>query len=56
MLSGTKMGNTKGAFLSDAVWLQMEIDPLSGPEIEALLAKAYNAPKDVVSAAAQLVP
>ena len=44
------------AFLSDAARRQMEIDPLSGPEIEALLAKAYNAPKDVIAAAAQLVP
>jgi len=44
------------AFLSDAARLQMEIDPLDGPAIEALLAKAYNAPRDVVAAAAQLVP
>jgi tripartite-type tricarboxylate transporter receptor subunit TctC len=43
-------------FLSDAARLQMEIDPLSGPEIEALLAKVYNAPKDVIAAAARLVP
>ena len=34
----------------------MEIDPLDGAAIEALLAKAYNAPKDVVAAAAKLVP
>jgi hypothetical protein len=34
----------------------MEIDPLGGPAIEALLAKPYNAPKDVIAAAAQLVP
>ena len=44
------------AFLSDAARLQMEIDPLDGPAIEALLAKAYSAPRDVVAAAAQLVP
>ena len=44
------------AFLSDAAPLQMEIDPLDGPAIEALLAKAYGAPKDVIAAAAQLVP
>ena len=36
--------------------LQTKIDPQTGPEIEALVAKAYNAPKDVVSAAAQLAP
>jgi len=34
----------------------MEIDPLDGLAIEALLAKAYNPPKDVIAAAAQLVP
>ena len=34
----------------------MEIDPLTRPEIEAPVAKAYNASKDVVSAAAQLAP
>jgi tripartite-type tricarboxylate transporter receptor subunit TctC len=44
------------AFLSDAARLQMEIDPLNGAEIEALLAKAYSSPKDVVAAAAKLVP
>jgi len=44
------------AFLSDAARLQMEIDPLDGAAIGALLAKAYNTPKDVVAAAAQLVP
>jgi hypothetical protein len=44
------------AFLSDAARLQMEIDPLDGPAIEALLAEAYGAPRDVVAAAAQLVP
>ena len=41
-------------FLSDAAKLQMDIDPLTGAE--ALLAKAYNAPKDIVAAAARLVP
>ena len=44
------------AFLSDAAKLQMDVDPLTGADIEALLAKAYNAPKDVVAAAAKLVP
>jgi len=36
--------------------LQMEIDPLDGAAIEALLAKAYSAPKDIIAAAALLVP
>jgi len=44
------------AFLSDAKRLQMEIDPLTGPEIEKLLATAYSAPKAVVAEAAKLVP
>jgi tripartite-type tricarboxylate transporter receptor subunit TctC len=44
------------AFLSDAARLQMEIDPLTGPEIEALLAKSYSAPPGIVAAAARLVP
>jgi hypothetical protein len=44
------------AFLNDAARLQMETDPLTGPGIEALLAKAYSAPKEVVAAAALLVP
>jgi tripartite-type tricarboxylate transporter receptor subunit TctC len=44
------------AFLNDAKRLQMEIDPLSGPEIEKLLATAYSAPKAVVAEAAKLVP
>ena len=44
------------AFLSDAARLQMEIDPLTGLEIETLLADAYGAPRDVVAAAARLVP
>jgi len=39
-----------------AARLQMEVDPLDGPAIEALLAEAYNAPKDVIAAAARLVP
>lgn len=42
------------AFPSATAKLQMDIDPLTGAE--ALLAKAYNAPKDIVAAAARLVP
>jgi hypothetical protein len=43
-------------FLNDAARLQMEIDPLDGAAIEALLAKAYNAPPGRRAAAAKLVP
>ena len=44
------------AFLSDAARFQIETDPLDGAAIEALLAKAYSAPKDIIAAAALLVP
>jgi tripartite-type tricarboxylate transporter receptor subunit TctC len=36
--------------------LQMEIDPLKGEEIEALLSVAYSAPKPIVAEAASLLP
>jgi tripartite-type tricarboxylate transporter receptor subunit TctC len=42
------------AFLSEAAKLQLEIDPLTGPQIEGLLKTAYAAPKPIVSRAAQL--
>jgi len=44
------------AFLADAKRLQMEIDPLTGEEVEKLLRTAYAAPKDVVARAAPLIP
>jgi tripartite-type tricarboxylate transporter receptor subunit TctC len=43
------------AFLADAEKLQMEVDPLTGAEIEALLRNAYAAPRPIVQRAAQLV-
>jgi tripartite-type tricarboxylate transporter receptor subunit TctC len=43
-------------FLSDAKRLQMEIDPLTGEEIETLLKAAYAAPPAIVAEAAKLVP
>jgi tripartite-type tricarboxylate transporter receptor subunit TctC len=43
------------AFLADAEKLQMEVDPLTGAEIEALLKTAYAAPREIVQRAAQLV-
>ena len=42
-------------FVAQAQKSQLEIDPLSGAEIEKLLAKAYAAPKPIVQRAAALV-
>ena len=42
------------AFVAEAGKLQLEIDPLTGPQIEALLKTAYSAPKPIVTRAAQL--
>ncbi len=43
------------AFIADAAKLQMDIDPLTGVQIEALLKTAYSAPRPIVERAAQLV-
>ena len=43
-------------FLSDAKRLQMEIDPLTGEEIQTLLKAAYAAAPTIVAEAAKLVP
>jgi len=42
------------AFVAEAGKLQLEIDPLTGPQIETLLKTAYSAPKPIVARAAQL--
>ncbi len=42
-------------FIADAGKAQMEIEPLSGERIDALLARAYDAPKDVIARATELV-
>ncbi len=42
-------------FIADAARAQLDIDPLSGERIAELLARAYDAPKDVVARAAELV-
>src|SRR4029077_6912236 len=42
-------------FLADAQKLQLEIDPLTGAQIAALLARAYGAPRAVVERAAALI-
>jgi tripartite-type tricarboxylate transporter receptor subunit TctC len=44
------------AFLADAKRLQMEVDPLTGAAVAALVKKAYGAPKDVIARAAPLIP
>jgi tripartite-type tricarboxylate transporter receptor subunit TctC len=43
------------AFIADAAKLQMEIDPLTGAQIEDLLKAAYATPRPIVQRAAQLV-
>jgi tripartite-type tricarboxylate transporter receptor subunit TctC len=42
-------------FIAEAEKTQLEIEPLSGQEIDKLLAKAYGAPKAIVERAAELV-
>jgi tripartite-type tricarboxylate transporter receptor subunit TctC len=44
------------AFLSEAKRLQMEVDPLTGPAVAALVKKAYSAPRAVIARAAPLIP
>jgi hypothetical protein len=39
------------AFIEDAARQHMEIDPLTGTEIESMLAKIYATPSDVVDRA-----
>lgn len=43
-------------FLAEAKRLQMEIDPLKGEEVQALLQTAYRAPPALVARAAPLIP
>jgi hypothetical protein len=43
-------------FLADARRLQMEIDPLTGDEVERLLRTAYRAPPAIIARAAPLIP
>lgn len=46
---------TDPEFLADAERTQLEVDPLSGAQIDQLLAKAYAAPKDIIARAAILI-
>ena len=43
------------AFIADAQKLQMEIDPLTGAQIQDLLKTAYATPRTIVQRAAQFV-
>jgi hypothetical protein len=43
------------AFVADAQAMRLEIEPMTGQEIEAMLAKAYAAPQAIVQRAAALV-
>src|SRR5712691_977308 len=43
------------AFLADASKTMIDIDPVSGPEAEALVASLYALPKDVVTKAARAI-
>jgi tripartite-type tricarboxylate transporter receptor subunit TctC len=43
------------AFLADAERAKLEVTPMSGEEIDAILRRAYDYPRDVVEAAAKLV-
>jgi len=43
------------AFTAEAQKMQLEIEPMTGEEIEAMLAKAYAAPQPIVQRAAALV-
>jgi tripartite-type tricarboxylate transporter receptor subunit TctC len=43
------------AFVAQAQKMQLEIEPMTGAEIEAMLAKAYAAPQPIVQRAAALV-
>ena len=43
------------SFIAEAEKTELEIDPLTGQEIEKMLAKAYAAPKTIVQRAAALV-
>jgi tripartite-type tricarboxylate transporter receptor subunit TctC len=42
-------------FVAEADKMQLEIEPMTGAEIEKMLANAYAAPKDIVQRAAELV-
>lgn len=46
---------TDADFLAEAKKLQLDIDPLDAAAVEKLLANAYNAPRNIVDAAARLV-
>jgi tripartite-type tricarboxylate transporter receptor subunit TctC len=42
-------------FISEAAKMQLEIEPLTGDQIDKLLAKAYGSPKAIVQRAVELL-
>ena len=43
------------AFLADAARIQLDVDPVSGADVDALIASFYATPKDVVAKAARAI-
>ncbi len=43
------------AFIAEAEKLQLEIEPMTGPEIHKMLAEAFATPKNIVAEAAELL-
>jgi tripartite-type tricarboxylate transporter receptor subunit TctC len=44
------------AFLGEAERMQLEINPVSGEEVQAIVARMYNAPKSVIDLVKRIVP
>ncbi len=42
------------AFLSDAEKARLDLDPITGEEVEAIIKQAYSTPKDLIARAAEL--
>jgi hypothetical protein len=42
-------------FLAEAETAQLEINPVSGPQIEKLLSEVYQTPPDIAAKAAQVL-
>jgi hypothetical protein len=42
-------------FISEAAKMQLEIEPLTGDQIDKLLVKAYGSPKAIVQRAVELL-
>jgi tripartite-type tricarboxylate transporter receptor subunit TctC len=44
------------AFLADAEKLKLEINPVSGEAVEAIIARMYAAPREVIELVKRIVP